>query len=380
MSIRALQSVLLLMLAGTAALWIAAVERRDEDARVPVGGPAETVAASLLGEATWSAAGETAGIWYCPAGTAGGRADHVVTVGNTGDTTVTGTLTLFSEVAGDDEAPERLSDRTHPIEVGPDERLRVRLADLYDGNEGVFLAALVETDVAHGPEVRVAHEVSGGHGTATGSCATRGASEWHFAWGATTRDAEDLLVLFNPFPNDVVVDAEFSTPGGIREPLRWQGLTVPARRVVAVDVGDDVTRRAQVAASLRARSGALVVERLQVFDGSLDVEGMRLSMGRTAPALHQILPGGDRREMVVLYNPTDESAELEVHVVPDAPDEPPPLPFGIVLRPGQSETLDYSTEGRVPSGSSYETQVRSLNAVPVVAEQVLLDGKMSAAP
>src|SRR4029453_15041345 len=75
----------------------------------------------------------------------------------------------------------------------------------------------------------------------------------------------------------------FSTEGGVREPLRWQGFTVPARSTVGVDVGDDVTRREQVSATLRARSGRLVVYRLQLFDGSGDTGGVSVALGQTAP-------------------------------------------------------------------------------------------------
>lgn len=352
--------MLLLASATAVGAWIA----------IDDGGSDGGTAGVSAGSSTASPATDgTSSTWYCPAGTAGGSAaDHVV-VDNSTPEAVTGSLTVFSESPADES--DQLGDQTHEFEVAPFRKLRVPLTDFSEPSDDGFLAALVEMDEAYGADVQVEHEVSGPEGVATGRCATRGASEWHFAWGATTRDARDLLVLFNPFPNDVVVDATFSTPDGVREPLRWQGLIVPARRVVAIALGEDVTRRSHVAASLRARTGSLVVERLQIFDGSLDAEGMRLASGQSAPVETATLPGADGEELVALYNPTDEVSEVEVVVRPDDPGEPEPLPFTLVLRPGQFETLDYSQEERIPSGS-YETFVRSTNGVPVVAEQVLL--------
>lgn len=355
--------------------------------------------------------------WYCAAGTAGGLADHVVVVINPTDRSVGASLTVFFEDGPSSAAgPAGSASQPYRIAVPAGEELRIGLAGFErhlpvrppsppstaeantmpdeelppddepsavpDISGETFLAALVEVDEAPaeaGPGrkgVRVEHEVSGPHGATSGPCAPRGAPTWHFAWGRTTRDARDLLVLFNPFPSDVVVDGQFSTPDGLREPVRWQGLTVPGRTVVAVEVGADVTRREHVAATVRTRAGSLVVERLQTFDGSLDMEeGMRLALGQPRAAYGAGFPGGANTagdsELIVLYNPTGDVAEVNVAVRPEDPAVPRPLPFHVVVQPERFETLNYAQESRVPSGKTYTTVVRSTNGVPIISEQVL---------
>jgi hypothetical protein len=236
------------------------------------------------------------------------------------------------------------------------------------------IAALVEFDA----DVTVQHEVEGPYGTAAGPCAVRGASEWHFAWGRTTRDASDLMVLFNPFPSDVVVDGSFVTADGVREPVAWQGLVVPSGRVVALEVGDDVTRREQVAASIRARSGSLIVERLHVLDGSVDEEHVELAPGVAAPSTTaEFRTDGldeDATELVAVYNPGDETAEVDVQVSPEhhRSGAALPRPFHVVVRPRQTKLLELSDESRVDVDRDHVTDIESTNGVGVVAQHVIL--------
>ena len=50
---------------------------------------------------------------------------------------------------------------------------------------------------------------------------------------ATTLDARAVLVLFNPFPDDAVLEVEFVTADGVRIPAGYEGLPVPGQSVVA---------------------------------------------------------------------------------------------------------------------------------------------------
>lgn len=327
--------------------------------------------------------------WYCAGGIVAGDAadqgsideqiDHNVVVTNTAIEPVDGTVTVTTS-AGDSDVPEARRDLTVPA-AG---QSTVDLAELATASgmpaptdRGVSaIAAVVELQ---GGGVAVEHEIVTPRGRSTGPCASGAASAWHFAWGATTRDARELLVLFNPFPSDVTVDAVFSTPAQIREPVRWQGMTVPARRVVAIDVGGDVTRQSHVAASVRAREGRLVVERFQVFDGGGETAGVTSALGHSAPARVSILTHGmvdttaETRidETVAVYNPTGEVAEVDVMVLVGNDGARVPEPFRLVVRPGRFEVLDYASEGRIPTGNPHTTVITSTNGVPVVAERVM---------
>ncbi len=346
----------------------------------PVAGVAAPVA---------SAADASASTWYCAGGTATERgfADHHVVVVNPTDDEADGYVTVFPGRLDTDPMPAGRTDGRADREptgrgftVAARGRASIRLADLRSAS---LASALVELD--RGGMV-VEHQVVGPHGRDVAPCASGAASDWHFAWGSTARDARELLVLFNPFASSVTIDAAFATEAGVREPLRWQGLTVPAHGVLGVDVGRDVTRRGQVAATIRARGGGrLVVDRLQVFDGSAGRDGLSLALGQPDGVEMSVFAHGlvdDRTaEQIVVYNPGRETAEVEVVVRATGAERLAPQPFGVVVRPGRFEVVDYTEEDRVPRGVEHTTVVRSRNGVPFVAERALsARGDLSTTP
>jgi hypothetical protein len=233
------------------------------------------------------------------------------------------------------------------------------------------------------------------------------------------------VVFFNPFPSGATIDARFVTDDGGREPVRFQGFPVPPGSVVGVDVGDDVTAADQVAATFRVRSGRVVVERLEELDGSFGVEGLDLTLGSPSAGTSWVFADGEASsaglgppdptdgerpradeadpaaaseddegdeaddepddprddpdatvttERIVVYNPGDDRAEVDVRLVPttDAP-EPAPQPFRLTVGPGRFEVVDYGSQDRVVAGVGHATVVRSTNGVPVVAERVTID-------
>jgi hypothetical protein len=398
---------------GVVALAVAAVIAVDGDGDTAATPPAP--AAALMPAVAPASLGSST--WYCAAGTAvpDGEADHTVVMANAGDEPVTATLDV---VPGDVRRPATPASpvpdaATQPVTIGPRSRIEVRLGDVV---AAPLAAAVVEVD---GPGMAVEHRVSGPHGADVAPCASFAAPAWHFAWGSTTRDARELVVLFNPFPSPATVDATFTTEDGPREPVRLQGFPVPARSVVGIDVGDDVTRSEQVSATFRARSGRVVAERVERFDGSLGAVGLSLGLGApeaagqwvfadgvaSAPSPEVPAPGGDgddaattttstapatttttaadRREQptaserIVVYNPNDERARVTVELRPtpgggeDA--GPLPQPFRLTVGPGGYEVVDYGAQPRVVAGQPHATVVRSTDGVAVVAERVTVD-------
>jgi hypothetical protein len=279
--------------------------------------------------------------FYCAAGTGvpDGMADHTVVVVNTGDVPVAARVTLYGgdlvgapvDAAGDDVSDGAAPDGgapgigvgptggelapVHDLIVLPAGRAAVRLGDLL---EAPFVAAVVE--VEGGPAV-VEHEVAGPHGRDAGPCATRAGTDWHLAWGATTREAREVVVVFNPFPSHASIDAVFRVEGGGREPVRFQGVPVPAGRVVALDVGAEVRREHHVAATIRTRRGHVIAERLQSFDGTDGPAGLAVALASPEPATTWAFAAGEVSEaaapIVAVYNPGEERAEVEVAVLPD---------------------------------------------------------------
>ena len=72
--------------------------------------------------------------------------------------------------------------------------------------------------------------------------------------------------------------------------------------------------------------GRLVVDRIQTFDGTDPAyEGITLGLGAPTPAEVWIFPDGmvddGITEQIVVFNPSDEVAEVEVEVRLDDPDD-----------------------------------------------------------
>ncbi|MEQ1786425.1 MAG: DUF5719 family protein, partial [Acidimicrobiales bacterium] len=353
--------------------------------------------------------------WYCAGGTAGegGFADHVILLANPTDRARTASITplvgaiatspsVVDEAAGGSTttvattttvAPTTTAETTtttvprpsaSTVEMPPQSRVEVALRDLVDAR---LAGAIVEID---GGEVAVEHQITdlreGGGGRATAPCSSTAAREWSFPWGVTSRGARELLVFMNPFPDDATVTIDFATDEGTRETLRFQNFVVPGRSVVGAFVDEDVTRREQVSAQVHVGSGRLVVDRIQLFDGTDPAfEGITLGLGAPVPAEVWIFPDGNVdegiTEQVVVFNPSDDVAEVDVEVRLDDPDvNGVPEPFELTVAPNRyaivklHEVDEGAAEGaprRVPLGVGHSILVRSLNGVPVAAERVI---------
>lgn len=338
--------------------------------------------------------------WYCAGGTAaeGGLGDHVVVIANPTDRPRTATVTVLTgtvaesaspvEEAAPAEGTETTTTTAPPttttapptsttvappptqkaVAVPAKSRVEVRLADLV---QSPLAGAVIEVD---GGDISVEHHITGDLGRATAPCSTTAASSWSFPWGVTTRGNRELLVFMNPFPDDATVDISFATDEGVRQPARFEGFIVPGRSVVGAWVDQDA-RRAQVSAAIEVLHGRLVIDRIQTFDGTDGRTGMTLGLGVPTPAETWVFPAGQTGdglfEQVVVFNPTDEVAEVEVEARLDDPGEAgPPEPFELTIPPGRYSTVDLHAEDRVPPGVGHALLVRSLNGVPVTAERV----------
>ncbi len=328
--------------------------------------------------------------WFCAGGTADEEAfaDHVVVIANPTADDVVATLTAFAGVivpaaarADTGEATTTTAETTttvappvpEPVEltvpIPARSRKQVALHDLVDAP---VASALVEASPGG---VVVEHQVTSINGFDAKPCATSAASRWNFAFGETTVDARELLVLFNPFPDDAIVDGRFSTEDGIREPERFDGLVVPARGTIAVDIGDDVTRRKEVAATITARNGRIVVDRILRFGNDAE-RGLTLQTGVPEPQDAWVYPDGyvsdGTREEYAVYNPGDSLAEVSIDFVLDDPEtNGVPESIDLSLPPGTHQLIDIGADGRVPKGVGHTGIVRSANGVPIVAERAL---------
>jgi len=226
----------------------------------------------------------------------------------------------------------------------------------------------------------VEHAIEGESDLAVGPCARQAGRDWYFAAGTTERGAEDNAALFNPFPDDAIVDLTFATDAGFIAPADLQGLVVPRRSRLTVPVGNFVRRQAQVALHAHVRTGRIVAEQSLTFTAENETRrGLTLSLGAPSPASSWSLPGvvpEDGASHAVLVANFDPSA-TEVEITPrfDEPGStrPKPVPVG-----GRSvAVVDLASLG--DSGAPLAFDVRTTRASPVVVEELASWGPPAAA-
>ena len=319
---------------------------------------------AVKGPSVGSPASAISSTWYCAGATAtpAGRADGVVVIANPNTTPLVGSITVVGQA----------EPVTKPVTVAPRARATLRYAEVLKTD---YAGAIVEL---RGGGAIVEQFVSGPLGHSTAICSTKSSSSWFIAEGSTAKDALLVLALFNPFPEDAIADLAFSTEQGRAVPADFQGIVVPARRIVAVDVGTHVRRREQVAASVVARSGRLVVNKLQV----------RSAAGRAGISLSAASPGASTtwrfpdgyvtpgvREELHLFNAADREAKVDVELALETGSVEP---FELTVPPQGRVTLDLTGESRVPRGVPHGIIVTSSNGVPTVAERTIESATPSA--
>ena len=302
--------------------------------------------------------------WYCPAGTAtGGYADSTVVVFNPGARRLHGSV----DVVGSDG-----NRGSRSITLQPRQRLAIPLVEVLRAS---YVAAMVRLD---GGGAIVEHTTTGPAGDAIGACASSASTRWYVPEGATTRAAQLVYALFNPFPDDAIVDMTFATEQGRDAPSAFQGIVVPANGLVPVDVGTHVRRRSHVSAAIHARRGRIVVEALQVHtgDGRRGV-GLMLGLPRTATSF--VFPdgtaGADHFEQLHLFNPSDQEASVELDLVLD---DGQAQPFQLRVPQQGRITVDLTGESRVPKGVGHALLVHVSNGVPVAVTRTIDVGLASA--
>lgn len=315
--------------------------------------------------------------FYCSGGSARGEdgpAELSIVLANDAPTGATAQVTLV----GPDGAQEQTT-----VEVPAQGRARLRASDVLQAE---WVAALV---VVEGGRVAVDREVSGPLGFDASPCATDAADRWYVPSGTTVRGNELYLSLFNPFPDAASVDISFATDSGQRTPRALRRLSVAGQTVRVVRVGELVTDRTEIATTVRARAGRVIVDRIQTYDGTGDPitttagdaevttpppKGLVSTTASPVRAPRWILPGarvaeGVRTEIGV-FNPSGAPARVDLLVrYQDQELQAELAPVQLTIRPGEQAVVDLSTIPGLLADQDLWVDVRSLDGVPVVAER-----------
>lgn len=340
----------------------------DGGAETPEFGDAATVPLPAL-----AAADAVTSSWYCPGvpAPADGSESGTVTVVNTGATTVEATLTALPS----DPAVEAAQ---APLSLAPGASVRVRLAEL---TPAPYAGAVVEV---FGTGVAVEQTTIRVNGSDTTPCTGEASGRWYLASGSTTLDDQLVYTLLNPFPDDAVVDVVLSTEQGSD---RIDAFVVPGRSLRVIQVDEVVRRRAQVAGALVARTGRIVVGRIQKLNPDPPVPdspeapdgrgGVSSPLGApaldTAFAFASVEKGDGVTTRLVVANPGEREAVVLVELWPEAGVDPTvggPEPLELTVPPRASVALSLAEEELVPPGR-YSASVRSSNGVPFAVERVV---------
>jgi hypothetical protein len=308
--------------------------------------------------------------WYCAAGTAAVPTRHFLYLSNPAGDATTARVTGYTAAGA---TPPR------DVEVPP------------GGPLGVDVAALVGDPTASvlvqspDPQLTVDHQlVAEGYGDRT-ACVGSTSDEWLFPALSTTRDAGARLTLFNPFPGDAGVDVEIGFDTGTRVPTSVNGVVVPAGTAKVIDLGAEgiAERRDQFTAVVRSRSGRVLAEVAQTWDGSAGPKGLQLAAGVPVAQERWAFAGGfsgaGAAERLVLQNPGDERADVLVQVTPYGGAAAPPEPLEVAVEARRYTIIDLSAESRIPGVGYHSIEVESDHPV-VAARTTALTGPPDPAP
>ena len=301
-------------------------------------------------------AGALSSSWFCAfvGGPSGISVQGVLGIVNPNGDAVSGSVSYIS-----DQGPIR----TVPVALGAHALLEVS-----EPSVPGYLAALVNMD---GGDVAVEQAITGSAGSAGAPCATSAATQWHFADGTTAKDDSLLIGLFNPFPDDAVVDFAFTTEQGREGSVgALQAVPVPARSLVVVDIGQHLRRRAHVATSITARLGRIVAAQIQTKQPASGPAGISLEVGggrpQTAWTFADGIAGPGIAEAFHLYNPGPNDAHVQVTLVLDQGSADP---FTLDVPALGTATIDANHDGRIPANVGHAVTFTSLNGVGVIVDR-----------
>ncbi len=295
--------------------------------------------------------------WFCAGGSGpDGGAVVGLEIVNAGATTIEPEITVIGD--GDGEPT------THRVVVEPFGRSAVALADLAERSD--WVSAIVEVTAS---DVLVDQTHTGEHGTDRSSCVTGAASSVILPSGATRKlshGEEMVLLLFAPYYEDAIADVTFDANVGVDS---LEALVVPGRRVVAVDVTNEVTVASRVSTSVEVDSGLIVASRVQIRSGGEpweNLRGLSVMPGVANGAAVSVLPALQRdSDLLSVTNPNPtQRAEVDVEIIAEGIVM---YPIELTIRAGRTVVVDLSSDERLSTLSDLSVVVRSLSGSSVAA-------------
>jgi hypothetical protein len=326
--------------------------------------PPPPASPSALSAMTIPVAGAPTSSWYCAGGTTGfgAKANTTIYVTNTGKRTVAGTV---STTVNTGKAP---ASSHQAISVPAGGAIAVNPGI----NAPVGYGATTLTFAGGG--IGVTQVAAGPEGWSTAPCASVTSTSWYFAAGATSAGNQLVLALYNPTSTDAVANVSFDTEAGVITPQLYQGLAVPAGQLVVENVGDYVQNRSTIATMVKAQSGQIVADQLQLTSTS-GRSGLSLALG--APNVRSkwyfaqsTNPSGAGSSVSLLLSNPGPTAENAVIAIGLAQGSVAPVTVGV---PAHS-VVPFAASGanRIPHQIPYSVAVSSTGGPGLVVARAVL--------
>jgi hypothetical protein len=245
--------------------------------------------------------------WFCPGVPSDGAdgSDGTITILNPVDTALQTVVTAF---------PTTGDPVTKAVTVPERSRIEVRAHDLVTSP---YAAVLVELVAGRG---LVSQSVVTKLGSTSSPCANDPSASWFLADGSTVLGDDEMLLLFNPFPDQAIVNITV-VEDVLRRPQAFQGIVLAPRSMRAVSLGEVVQRKVNVSVEAVASRGRFVMGRVQTFTGATR-KGMIAGLAAPAAGNWWSFAEGEKsakaRTRFVVYNPGDRDANVVTTLYPAA--------------------------------------------------------------
>ncbi|RIK09438.1 MAG: hypothetical protein DCC49_06200 [Acidobacteria bacterium] len=296
------------------------------------------------------------GVWFCAEGSTDKGIAERLDLANPYSQAAKGRYTLF---AGE----KRLE--SEQLSVPGRGRSTIDLdRELLGEAPGLQVGAVIELDLT---AVAIAQTVSVSSPEATGTmaapCTEGTAPARYFPGGSSVRGAETYLILFNPFPQDAVVNVDVYTDSGIERPKNLQQFPLFAGRSAVVKLSDEVRRESALGAVVRAESGQVVSQQVLYSNGERLPAGVSLSAGSTDPSPDWHFADGNAgmSQLLWIMNPGETEEEIEVEFLPEGllTETPPPQSMRVppnseatmTISPALAPEVNFGLTARTVSGS-----------------------------
>jgi hypothetical protein len=331
-----------------------------------------------------SLSGSAATVWDCPGPlpVSGGSSSVVSIADPSGRSATASVLVAETEVFGNG-AQRILRARSETVSVGGHSELDVPLPDLapaprssggsksghhrgksghssrntgaHKGNGVANVPSAVDASVSitvAGPGVAVSETVRDGRGLVATPCAPGSATSGFTASGVTSGSSSTWVSVFDPTAAPAVVNVAVGTGSGLVQPAAYQGLSVPPRSSVLVDVGRYVPLRSHVAVAATATVGRVVVGSLTAVDAHVSTgllgpghsyqeagQALAVGIGRPLSSWEMALgpTGPADAEAARIFDPGSRPTSVMLEsLVPGST----PATLRVAVAPGQTLTVD----------------------------------------